>query len=169
MKIVLIISLCLFFSFDAFAQTEPENKNAEISIEEISLARDDGSGKPGEITEKFLTTDTPIHCIIQLSSTKSATVKMILVAVKANGLKPETKSISVSYKTNGNENGVTFNASPRGVWAAGDYRADVYINDKFAKSQTFKIEKSPTEAQNEKPPAPKTFAPRKKNNKPRKN
>ncbi len=169
MKIVLVISLCLFFSFNALAQTEPENKNAEISVEEISLARDDGNGKPGEIAEKFNTTDRPIYCIIELNAEKSVAVKMIFVAAKANNLKPETKIVTVSYTTKENENGVTFNAAPNGAWAAGSYRVDIYLNNKLAKSRAFEIGKSPNEAKKEKTIVPKTFAPRKKINKPRKN
>ena len=169
MKIVLVISLCLFVSFAAFAQTEIDKKNPENIVEEISLARDDGSGKPGETAEKFVTTDVPIYCIIQINSEQSVVVKMVFVAAKANGLKPETKIVTVGYTTKNNENGVTFNASPNGVWAAGNYRVDIYINNKLAKSQTFAIEKSPTEAKKNKPTAPKSFAPRKKINKPQKN
>ena len=168
MKIVLIIPLCLFFGLSAFAQTEEIVNDSKVSIEEITLARDDGNGKAGETTDKFLTTDIPIYCIIQLNSLKSTTVKMILVAVKANGLKPETKSISVSYTTNGKQNRVNFNASPDGVWAAGDYRVDIYIDGKFARSLAFKIEKSPKEAEPEKQSTPKSLTPRKNIKKPRK-
>lgn len=169
MKIVLAISLCLFFSLNIFAQTEQSGNIAEFVIEEISLARDDGNGKPGNATDKFITTDRPIHCIVQLNSDKPATVKMNLVAVKANGLKPETKSIAISYTTKENQNRVIFNASPDGVWAAGIYRVDIFIDGKLAKSQTFTIEDSPKEIKREKPTAPKSFAPRKNIKKTRKN
>jgi hypothetical protein len=161
MKTVFFVFLCLFLSVNAFAQSEAITDDSKVSIEEITLARDDGNNKAGDTTDKFLTTDNPIYCIIQLNSLKSATVKMILVAVKAHGLKPETKSISVSYTTNGNQNRVNFNASPDGEWAAGDYRVDVYIDGKFAQSRAFKIEKSMKEVQSEKQIVPKSFAPRK--------
>ena len=169
MKFVLVISLCFFFSLNNLAQSDLDDKTSEVAVEEISLARDNSDGKAGETTDRFLTTDAPIHCLIQLSSTKSAIVKMILVAVKADGLKPETKSVSVSYTTNGKQNQVYFNASPDGVWAAGSYRADIYINGKFAKSRAFEIEKSPNETIKPPRPAPKSFAPRKVVKKPRKN
>ena len=169
MKITLITFLCLFFGLNAFAQSENFDKPSEVTVEEISLARDDGDGNVGEATVKFLVTDVPIHCFVQLSSLKPTTVKLIFVAVKAVGLKPETKSVSVSYTTNGEQNQVKFNASPIDVWAAGSYRADIYINGKLTKSQTFEIEKSPTEAEKVLPVTPKFFAPpRKSAKKPRK-
>lgn len=158
MKIVLIVSLCLFFSLNSFAQTEEISSDSKVGIEEITLARDDGDGRPGDATDKFLTTDNPIYCIIQLNSLKATTVKMILVAVKASGLKPETKSVSVSYTTNGKQNRVNFNASPDNAWAAGEYRVDVYIDGEFARSHAFKIEKSLKEATPAKQTSAKPFA-----------
>ncbi len=169
MKIVLAIYLCLFFSLNAFAQTGQSGDIAEFVIEEISLARDDGNGKAGEATDKFITTDRPIHCIIQLNSDKPATDKMNLVAVKTNGLKPETKIIVVNYTIKENQNRVNFNASPDGVWAAGIYRVDIFIDGKLAGSQTFTIENSPKEIKREKPTAPKSLVPRKIVKKNRKN
>ena len=168
MKIFLSISLGLLFGLNAFAQSVGTDKNSAVTIEQITLARDDGKGKAGDAAEKFLTTDIPIHCFIQLSSDQATTVKLILVAVKAVGLKPETKSVSVSYTTDGEQNQVNFNASPKGVWAAGIYRADIYIDGKLAESRTFEIEKSLKKPDDMKPAAPKSFAPR-LNKKQRKN
>ncbi len=162
MKFVLIVSFCLFFVSTVGGQIAEGDNKSVVGIAEISLARDDGKGNVGEITNKFVTTDTPIHFLIQLDSTESVTVKMNLIAVKAVGLKPETRSINVSYTTDGMQNQVNFDASPNGVWAAGNYRADIYINGKFAESRTFEIEKSPTEPVAKKNLPAKTFAPRKK-------
>ena len=168
MRIILIISFCLIFGFSICAQTPANAGSSDVMVEELVLARDD-NGKPGEITEKFTTTDTPIHCFVQLSSIKPVTVKMILVAVKAVGLKPETKSVSVSYTTNGKQNQVNFDASPESVWAAGSYRVDIFIDGKPAKSQAFEIVKSAADVAAEQSVAPKNFVPRKTPKKPRKN
>ncbi len=169
MKIVLSFLIYSFLALSVISQTEKTENPAEVAVESISLARDDGKGNPGEITDKFTTADTPIYCLIKLNATEPATIKMILVAVKAVGLPPETKSISVSYTTKGNENGVNFNASPDKDWQAGDYRFDVFVNGKFSKSVAFEITKPATEARNENPSAQKNFAPSKKSNKPKKN
>ena len=144
MKTVLTILLCLFFGFSVFAQTQP---TAEIGIEQISLWRVGTDGKASEEVESFLTTDNPLLFRIQLNSLKSATVKMILVAVNVPGLKPETKSITVSYTTNGNQDIVNFKAKPETVWLAGKYRADVFINGKSAGNKEFQIEKQPKDTE----------------------
>lgn len=169
MQLVLTVFLCLFLGLNAFSQSKETNKNFAVGVEEIALARGDGSGKAGEPIDKFLTTDIPIFCFIQLDLEKPATVKMILVAVKAIGLKPESKIVIVSYTTQANQNQVNFTASPNGVWAAGDYRADIYIDGRLTKSRTFVIEKSAKEIEKQKPPAPKSLAPRRSVKKARKN
>lgn len=169
MKFVLAVILCLFLGFNAFPQMDEPDKNSAVDVEEITLARGDGGGKAVEATDKFIVTDVPIFCFIQLDSEKSATVKMILIAVKAVGLKPESKIVTVSYATKEKQNRVNFTASPDGVWAAGDYRAEIYIDGKLAKSRAFTIEKSPLEIKKQKPIASKSLVPRKSIKKPRKN
>ena len=52
MKIFLIVSFCLIFGFNGFAQTLETSDGATVIVEELVLARDDGDGKAGEITEK---------------------------------------------------------------------------------------------------------------------
>ena len=143
MKIILALTICLLLCSNLSAQS---NQNeTEIGVEEISLARDDGNGSAGETTDKFYTTDVPLYCVIQLNSDKSANVKMDIVAVKANGYKPEAKVITVSYTTKENHYKVIFNASPEKVWSAGTYRVDISINGKIADSLNFEIEKKATE------------------------
>jgi len=156
MKVFLAVLLCLFFAFNVSGQTVQNENNEEIGVEEISLARDDGNGKAGEAANVFTTTDVPIHCLVQLASTKAVLVKMNFVAVKTPGLKPETKVVTVSYKTNGKQISVNFTASPETVWAAGKYRVDIFLDGKIAKSLEFEIKKSPKEISKEKQPQPKT-------------
>lgn len=140
------ILLCFAAGIGVFAQ-------AEIAVETITLAHDD-AGKPGEAAESFVTTDVPIHCIIGLSSVDAVTVKMNLVFVKTK----ETV-ITVSYKTNGQQNRVRFKASPETIWEAGIYRVDVLLDSKLSKSLEFEIKKSPQKIV-EPPPKPKPAPPK---------
>lgn len=157
--------LCLLFAFNSFAQKE-DDKTTEpetVAVEQLYLAKDNGEGKVGEASENFLTTDIPIYCVVQLNSTKPTTVKMNLVAVNVQGVKAESKVITVSYKTNGKQNRVSFTGKPEGNWTAGNYRIDIFIDDKLAGGQPFEIKKSPSEIQKSitqtgsfVPPKPKT-------------
>ncbi len=155
MKVFLTLSLCLFFGFSVFAQSDKVENKEEITVEEISLARDDGKGGVGEISDNFLTTNVPIHCFVRLSSVKAVEVKMNFVAVKAENLRPESKVVTVSFKTGDKQDSVNFTASPETVWAAGNYRIDILLDGKLAKSLEFEIKKSSKEIVKEKQSPPK--------------
>ena len=157
MKIIFLLAcLLLLFGFNTFAQTEnslqeEQGSSAEkVSVQTITLARDDGKGKPGEETDVFGTRDIPIYCLVQLDSVKPATVKMNLVVVNVPGLKSETKLFTVSYTTNGNQSRVRFTGKPEGIWTAGKYRIDIFIDNQTAGSREFEIQKSAQEIQKEK-------------------
>lgn len=168
MKIILALLLCFFFSPYLTAQTKQTEADAENGVGEISLARDDGSGNPGEAAANFSATDIPIYCLIRLESVKAVTVKMNLVAVGATGLKPGKIVVSAVYKTDGKQSGVTFNAAPEKIWAAGKYRIDILLDGKPAKSLDFEIQKSPKEIEREKQTPPKSKSPPKVKQKTRK-
>jgi hypothetical protein len=157
--------LCFLFAFSAFGQVEEVAKTLEpqtVGVDSVYLARDNGEGKAGDMSESFLTTDIPIYCVVQLNSTKPVTVKMNLVAVNVAGVKAESRVITVSYKTNGKQDRVSFTGKPDGVWTAGSYRIDIFVDDKLTVGKTFEIKKSPSEiqksaaqAENFVPPKPK--------------
>ncbi len=142
MKMFCALFVCLLLSFAVSAQTSETENKTELGVEEITLSRDDGSGQIGDEAESFVTTDVPIHCSILLNSMESATVKMNLVVVKATGLKPESKIITVSYKTNGKQNRVNFTTSPEKFWTEGKYRVDIFIDGKISESKEFEITKA---------------------------
>lgn len=148
MKKILFLAAFLMFSLNVFAQTTQVLPQTEaVGVAEVYLAKDDGEGHAGDSATKFLTTDIPLYCVVELDSVKSATVKMNLVAVSVKGVKAESKVVSVSYKTNGNQSRVNFTGKPEGFWVAGNYRADIFVDGKFIKSQDFEIQKLTTEAE----------------------
>jgi len=143
MKFAHISLFVLTFCCAALAQTPAKFTTEESAVvEDVYLARDDGAGKPGDVVENFRTADIPIHCIITLVSSDPATVKMNLVAVKVAGVKPESKVVTTAYTTKQGENRVFFRGKPDGVWSAGTYRVDVFVNGKQEKTLTFEMTKS---------------------------
>jgi hypothetical protein len=178
MKLFLAITFSLLFGSNILAQTENAFNpalSAVVGIEEIYLAKDDGSGQAGEVAENFLTTDVPIYCVVMLDSVKPATVRMNFIAVSVKGVKPETKVFTTSYKTDGRQDRVNFTGKPDRFWVAGNYRIDVYIDEKLAGKQSFEIRTAApqnnqtpvAEAQNFVPPKGKAAA--KNVRRPRKN
>lgn len=141
MRIISVLFVCLLLSFSVFAQTNGTAEEVPVTVEELTLTADDGSGESGEEKESFLQNDVPIHCSIVLSSVKSATVKMNIVYVKSIAPKSETKIVSVIYKTNGKQNMVNFTGSPEKSWALGKYRVDIYVDGKLSQSKEFEVVK----------------------------
>lgn len=116
---------------------------AEINtFERVYLAKDNGSGKPGLEATEFSTTDIPIHCVVELTNSESVTVKMDLVVVNVPGVRAETSVVSTSYTTKDLQNQVYFHGKPHGLWIAGTYRADIYVDGKLAGRFPFTIKKA---------------------------
>ena len=150
----------VFFTSDIFGQSERRQIAATDvfieKIEKIYLAKDD-KGKAGAEAESFSTTDIPIYCVIYLKSIKPSVIKMNFIAVKVTGVKPETKVISSSYKTDGSQNEVYFTGRPDGLWTAGSYRIDIFVDGEAAGNKEFEIIKSPDEFRNPISPAVKNL------------
>lgn len=150
----------------AFAQPPGpvEVTPSSAAVEDVYLARDDGEGKAGEVSVIFAPTDIPIHCIVVLSKPDPAAVRMNFVAVKVNGVKPDSRVVSSSYATQQGQDRVFFTGKPHGRWTAGSYRIDVFVNDKLEKSLAFEVKSgSLPAASNFAPIKPKPSKPVKKN------
>lgn len=143
MKYLAAFFLSFLFALNICAQTEPiQNAFEQIGVEEIYLAKDDGAGEAGAPSTSFTTNDIPIYCVVRLDSARPAIVKMSLVAIGVRGVKPETKVVTVRYKTDGLQDRVNFTGKPDGAWIAGSYRVDVFLNDKLAQSKSFEIQQA---------------------------
>lgn len=135
----LIIMLCLLLALSIYPQTTQNEEENAVKVTKLSLAKKDSDGNIIEDLEIFGTKDIPIYCYIDLSSDKPTLVKMNFIAVKAKGLRPNSNIVTVSYKTKSGENWVSFNASPKSIWAVGDYRVDILLDGKLSESKEFKI------------------------------
>lgn len=123
----------------AFAQAPPAPVADAGKVDDVYLAKDNGSGKAGDVAESFGTSDIPIHCIVMLTVSDPTAVRMQFVAVKVQGVKPESKVVSAVYTTKQGEDRVFFTGRPKGEWVPGTYRIDIYIGDKVERSVTFDI------------------------------
>lgn len=110
-----------------------------IGIEDVYLAKDDGTGHAGDVVTSFQTDDVPIYCVVVLESQAVATVKMNFVAVSVPGVKAETRVVSSAYTTKNGEDRVNFTGRPRDAWTAGKYRVDVFVDGKLTKNLEFEI------------------------------
>jgi hypothetical protein len=114
-------------------------KSGPTTVESITIARDDGSGKAGDAVESLKPTDHEFHASIKFDKGNDVKVKADLIAVDT----PEGKNINVltqDYDLGGINNTVDLKCSLPRDWPAGSYRIDVSLDGKLAKSKEFKIE-----------------------------
>ncbi|MEO7539212.1 MAG: hypothetical protein ABIV21_04250 [Pyrinomonadaceae bacterium] len=135
MRSAFLILVVLLFCQAGFGQAQPPVTN----VEELYLAKDDGSGKAGEQVTEFRTTDVPIFCVVLLDTNEKVTVKMNFVAVSVAGVRADTKVVTASYTTREGQNRVNFSGRPEGRWTPGRYRVDIFIDGKVVKNIEFDI------------------------------
>ena len=117
----------------------PAQGPADVQVEEVYLAKDNGSGIAGEAATVFLPTDIPLYCVVILSTIEPVQVKMNFVAAAVPGVKAETRVVTTTYKTKVGQNRVNFTGRPDRVWTAGKYRVDIFVNDKLAAKSVFEV------------------------------
>jgi hypothetical protein len=138
--VIFALALALLLCNVAAAQSSTDAITHEI--EDVYLAKDDGTGQAGEIVTEFNTTDVPIFCVVLLDTTEKVTVKMNFVAVDVAGVRADTKVVSASFTTGEGQNRVNFTGRPDGKWTAGKYRVDIFIDGKIARNVEFDIRKA---------------------------
>ena len=140
MKFAHALVFTLLLSVAAIAQLpQPAPETAAGLVEDVYLARDNGEGKAGDMVEGFTTGDGRIYCVVMLTGYDPTPVKMLLVAVKVPGVKPESKVVSAAYTTKQGQDRVYFSGSPDGKWVPGTYRIDIFVADKKERSLSFEI------------------------------
>jgi len=137
--VVLAAVVCLFSAVNAFSQS---GKTTSVVVDNLFLAKDDGTGKPGEPAESFYSTDVPIYVVVTTEPGKGASMTMRFVSVDVPGLKPESKILSTNFDLKEGSSSVWFNGHPFGsYWIAGKYRVDILVDGVVAKSQEFEVKK----------------------------
>lgn len=139
MKFALAALVCLLAVPCALGQTNGTDGAEEAPEVSISIAKEEKDGTITEGLESIGPDDVPLICYIDLPTEDPTTVKMVIVAVKAVGLRANSNYIAVSYKTAKGENQVSFNARPASKWPLGSYRVDVFLDGKKAGSQAFEV------------------------------
>ena len=137
MKFLLAAALCIAAVGSVQAQTNGDEDSPKVS--KTTLARKESDGTITEDPETFRPKDVPIICYVDLTVDHPVEVRLVSVAKRAVGLRPESRIATVTYKTKQGESGVTFTSRPKGLWAAGSYRADVFLNGTLSDSKDFTV------------------------------
>ncbi|HYE65157.1 MAG TPA: hypothetical protein VD966_06220 [Pyrinomonadaceae bacterium] len=121
----------------------PSNTSASTSsvrVTEIYMAEDDGSGQPGDAVSSFEPSERTIHCVITLSDSQAGTrVRFAWHVVDAGEMKDQLIK-NIDYTTNALENKVHANLSLPRDWPTGEYKVEVYLNDKLDRTIEYTVE-----------------------------
>ena len=109
-------------------------------VKELHMAKDDGSGAPGDETESFAPTDRTIHCVATLKQAKAGTaMKFSWWIVDAEGSKNQ-KIKEIDYTTKPLENIVHGHLTLPQNWPSGKYKCQVYANGDLDKTINYTVE-----------------------------
>ena len=136
-RVIFALAFLVLFVWPVSAQTGAGPVGNDV--EDVYLAKDDGTGQAGEAVTEFRTTAVPIFCVVLLDTTAAVTVKMNFVAVNVAGVKADTKVVSTSFTTKDGQNRVNFTGRPYDKWTPGRYRVDIFLDGRIARNVEFDI------------------------------
>ncbi|HVF49539.1 MAG TPA: hypothetical protein VNA19_05605 [Pyrinomonadaceae bacterium] len=111
-----------------------------VRIQNIYMAKDDGSGKYGAKTESFSPSDRKVYCVAELNdSTAGTRIKFVWYIVDAGGAQDE-KIKEIEYTTSALENKVNGHLTLPQDWPKGKYKVEAYINDNLDKTLDYTVE-----------------------------
>jgi len=110
-----------------------------ISTANIKSARLSANERGSPETTVFKQDDFTVYCIVKLANAPSDTVvKAVWTAVDVEGVAPNTL-IDQSELTSGDAE-LTFTLTNDQLWPVGQYKVDLYLNDKLDRTLEYRVE-----------------------------
>ena len=110
------------------------------ALKEVYMAKDDGSGQPGDHTTTFEPGDHTIHCVATLKEAKAGTeMKFSWYIVDADGTQNK-KVKDIDYSTKTLENVIHGHLTLPQDWPKGKYKVEVYVNGNLDKTVPYTVE-----------------------------
>lgn len=113
--------------------------NKTIQVRKVTLFRDDGSGKPGEVVTEFTAKDLHLHAEFSLDLPVNASgSKVVWTLVKA-GKHSDHQLATVELKEPGLQDFVATDLNSESALPAGDYKVELLKDNKVLGSKAFQI------------------------------
>jgi hypothetical protein len=115
--------------------------NTPVSIKNAEMAKgfDNSSLKATSVGNTFKPTDTPLHCVINLSAPDATTkVKTSWYLVESADFESQ-KIKDIEYTTAKHENVLDLYLSSEKPWPVGKYKVEVYLNDVLDRTLEFNV------------------------------
>ncbi len=110
------------------------------ALKEIHMARDDGSGSPGDRTNIFAPSDRTVHCVATLKEAKSGTAMRFSWWIVDADDTQNKKIKDIDYTTKTLENVIHGHLSLPQDWPKGKYKVQVYVNGNLDKTVPYTVE-----------------------------
>lgn len=142
--VLFVVLACSFGKKTTNLSTNSDNSTSAPSstgaISEIHMAKDNGSGAPGDETSVFNEKDRTVHCVAKLNEPKSGTtMKFTWWIVDADGTKDQ-KIRDIDYTTRALENIVHGHLTAPRDWPPGKYKVEVYVNANLEKTVGYAVQ-----------------------------
>jgi hypothetical protein len=112
---------------------------ASVSTAKITNAKLSADSEGTSATTTF-SPDQTFYAIVELANAPDDTkLKAVWTAVEVEGEQPDLL-IDQSEITAGDQNVFTFNLTNNGLWPAGKYKVDIYLNDKLDQTLEFQVQ-----------------------------
>ena len=131
----LLILLCAGLACSDSGDTKTKDESSgSISVEEITL-----KNAADETITSFKPSDQTQKVSVKFSETNPGKVKGVFTAVNAGGEK-NFKVLEKEIEIGALMNTATFTAKVNNEFPAGDYKFDLYVNDKLIKTHNYKVQ-----------------------------
>jgi hypothetical protein len=120
--------------------SEPQSETGELTLQTAEMRKDDGNGQSSDQSTETFSQAENIHCYIDWEKPKSGTkIKFVYIAVDAGTLKNETIKEVNLVTVNDTDNLANSSLTSKKPFPKGQYKVDIYINDKLARTVQFEI------------------------------
>jgi hypothetical protein len=126
--LLIVLGLGLFTACEFSAST--------ANIANATLAKDEAGTQP---TTVFAQPET-FYLVVDLANAPDdTTVRAAWYAVDVGDVAPPNTLIDEAELTTGT-NTLFFNLAPESLWAVGDYKVEIYLNDELERTLTFEVQ-----------------------------
>jgi hypothetical protein len=130
------IKFILFIVLGLGLFTACEFSASTANIANATLAKDEAGTQP---TTVFAQPET-FYLVVDLANAPDdTTVKASWYAVDVGDVAPPNTLIDEAELTTGT-NILFFNLAPESLWAVGDYKVEIYLNDELERTLTFEVQ-----------------------------
>ena len=137
------VALCLLTVLVCVGQAQDDSDKSKMKPKPspvvVTIAKKDAEGNIVENPKQITPKDAPLFCYIDLNEPKPTLIQIQVLNKKVKGLRPNSKFVTLKYKTKQEDGGATFTLKPKDKWATGTYLIKVFLDGNEVESREFVV------------------------------